>query len=66
MAQQVEVLDLLGVGLDSHQGSRQGVEQDTQLGVGLGSLLGVELQEDLVDRQVEDTMSVCTCRCVRV
>lgn len=50
MAQQVEVLDLLGVGLDSHQGSRQGVEQDTQLGVGLGSLLGVELQEDLVDR----------------
>ena len=50
MVQQVEVLDLLGVGLDSQPGSQQGVEQDTLLGVGLGNLLGAELQEDLVDR----------------
>ena len=55
----------MGVGLDIQRveglGIRQGAGLGSPLGVGLGSLLGAELQEDLADRKVEGTGSVCMC-----
>ena len=55
----------MGVGLDIQRveglGIRQGAGLGSPLGVGLGSLLGAELREDLADRRVEGTGSVCVC-----
>ncbi len=48
-------VDQLGEGLDSQREEELGI----RLGAGLDSLLGAELQEDLADRKVEDTASVC-------